>query len=74
MSCHYADLALVTFDNHALANDYSPTTWKRCYGDDFVVWTQGSVALNLFLDYLNNLDDTGKIKLTKLLTKIELSF
>ena len=28
------------------------------------VWAHGSAALNLFLDYLNNLDDTAKIKFT----------
>ena len=36
----------------------------RFRDDIFVVWTHGSVALNLFLNYLNNLDDTGKIKFT----------
>ena len=35
---------------------------KRFRDDLFVVWRHGSVALNLFLDYLNNLDDTGKIE------------
>ena len=28
----------------------------------FVVWTHGSETLNLFLDYLNNLDGAGKIQ------------
>ena len=30
----------------------------------FVVWIHGYETLDLFLDYLNNLDDTGKIKFT----------
>ena len=58
------DLALNTFDNCALAYNCSPTTWKRFSDDVFVVWRHGSAALDLFLDFLNNLDDTGKIKCT----------
>ena len=64
MSCSYVDLALATFDNRALAYNCSPTTWKRFHDDVFVVWVDGSATLNLFLDYLNNLDDTAKIKFT----------
>ena len=64
MSCSYADLAPAIFDNRALAYNCSPTTWKRFRDDIFVVWRHGSEALNLFLDYLDNLDDTGKIKFT----------
>ena len=61
-SCSYADLALMTFDNCASTYNCSPTTWKRFRDDVFVVWAHVSGALNFFLDYLNNLDDTGKIK------------
>ena len=64
MSCSYADLAPAIFDNRALAYNCSPTTWKRFRDDVFVVWRHGSEALNLFLDYLDNLDDFGKIKFT----------
>ena len=64
MSCSYADLPLVTFDNRALACNCSPTIWKRFHDEFFVVWAHGSVVLNLFLDYLNKIDDTGKIKFT----------
>ena len=42
----------------------SPTTWKRFRDNIFAVWTHGCAALNLLLDYLNNLDDVGKIKFT----------
>ena len=62
MSCSYADLAPATFDNHALAYNCSPTMWKRFCNDAFEVWSHVSAALNLFWDYLNSLDDTGKIK------------
>ena len=64
MSCFYADLALSTFDNRALVYNCSPTMWKRFREDVFVILTHGSATLNLFLDYLNNLDNTDKIKFT----------
>ena len=35
----------------------------------FVIWTHGSAALNSLLDYLINLDDTGKNKFTKQIAK-----
>ena len=38
--------------------------WKRFRDDVSVVWAHGSAALNLFLDYHSNLDDTAKIKFT----------
>ena len=61
MSCSYCSC---TFDNRALAYNCSSTTWKRFRDDIFVVWAHGSATLNLFLNYLNSLDDTGKIKFT----------
>ena len=64
MYCSYTDLALSTFDNPVLVYNCSPTTWKRFRDDVFAVWAQVSAVLKLFLDYLNNLDDTGKIKFT----------
>ena len=38
--------------------------WKRIRDDVLVVWIHGTVKLASFLDYLNNIDDTGKIKFT----------
>ena len=58
MSCLYANLALATFDNPPLAYNCSLLTSKRFRDGVFVVSVHGSAALNLFLDYLNNLDDT----------------
>ena len=64
MSCSYADLALASYDSKALAFDLSPTTWKRFRDDVFVVWTHGPASVSLFLEYLNNIDKTGKIQFT----------
>ena len=40
------------------------TTWKRFCDDLFVAWIQGFAYLCLFLDFFNNIDETGKIKFT----------
>ena len=37
---------------------------KRFRDDLFVVWTNGTAKSPSFLDYLNNIDGTGKIKFT----------
>ena len=64
MSCSYADLALASEDSKVLAFDLSPTTWKRFWDDVFVVWMHGPASVFLFLEYLKNIDKTGKIQLT----------
>lgn len=51
-------------DSKALAFDLGPITWKTFFDDVFVVWTHGSASLALFLDYINNIDERGKIKFT----------
>ena len=38
--------------------------WKRFRDDVFVIWTHHTAKLSSFLDYLNNIDETGKIKFT----------
>ena len=43
---------------------FPPKVWKRIRDDVLVVWTHDTVKLLSFLDYLNNIDDTGKIKFT----------
>ena len=47
-----------------MAFDVSPTTWKRFRDDVFVVRTHDLTSVSLFLEYLNNIDQTGKIKFT----------
>ena len=52
-------------DNKALMHDFPPKMWKR-FGDDvFVVWTHNTPKLPSFLNYLNNINETRKIKFTK---------
>ena len=53
MSCSYADIGTAKYDS-----------WKRFRDDVFVLWKHGTVSLFSFLDYLNTMDKTGKIKFT----------
>ena len=58
----YVDLPLESYATNALAFDVSSTTWKRFPDDVFVVWEYGPAPVSLFLEYLNNIDKTGKIQ------------
>ena len=62
MSCSYSDIAMAHFDNRAENYTLKPTVWKRFRDDVFSVWTHNINTLPAFLDYLNNIDSTGKIK------------
>ena len=64
MSCCYADIAMADFDKEASEYRLTPTTWKRFRDDIFVLWPHGRESLVLFLDYINTLDPTEKIKFT----------
>ena len=64
MPCSYADIAMAKYDS--LANNFhlKPSVWKRFRDDIFVLWEHGTASLFSFLDYLNSMDKTGKIKFT----------
>ena len=64
MSCSYSDIAMAHFDNRAENYTLKPTVWKRFRDGVFSVWTHNSNTLLAFLNYLNNIDSTGKIKFT----------
>ena len=64
MSCSYADIAMADFDKKALEYHFSPTKWKRFRDDIFILWPQGRESVVLFLDYINAIDPTKKIKFT----------
>ena len=64
MSCSYADIVIADFDKEASEYHLTPTTWKRFRYDIFVLWPHDRESLVLFLDYINNLDPTEKIKFT----------
>ena len=64
MSCLYSDIAMAGHGNKTLMYDFPPKMWKRFRDDLFVVWTHGTAKFPSFLDYLNNIDETGKIEFT----------
>ena len=63
MSCSYADIAMAKYDSIANKFHLKPNVWKR-FRDVFVLWEHGTASLSSFLDYLNTMDKTGKIKFT----------
>ena len=68
MLCSYSDIAMAGHDSKALMCDFPLKVWKRFRDNVFVVWTHDTAKLPSFLDYLNNIDGTGKIKFTMQIT------
>ena len=64
MSCSYADIAMAKYNSLANKFHLKPSVWKRFRDDVFVLWEHGTASLSSFLDYLNTMDKTGKIKFT----------
>ena len=64
MSCSYADIAMAKYDSLASKFHLKPSVWKRFRDDVFVSWEHGIASPSSFLDYLNTMDKTGKIKFT----------
>ena len=69
MSCSYADIAVADFDKGASEYHLRPTKWKKFRDDIFVLWPHGREYLVLFLDCINTLDPTQKIKFTMEVTE-----
>ena len=66
MLCSYVNIAMVDFNKEAIEYYLGPTTWRRFKDDIFVLWPHGRESLVSFLDYINTLDPTQKIKFTDL--------
>ena len=64
MFCSYADIAMAKYDSSANEFHLKSKIQKRFKDDIFTLWEHGIVTLPLFLDYLNGIDTTGKIKFT----------
>ena len=64
MSCSYADIAMTKYDSFADRFYLKLSVWKRFRDDVLVLWKRSSVSFSYFLDYLNTMDKTGKIKIT----------
>ena len=72
MSCSCRDIAIEQFDKKTL--EYNPPIigWKRFQNDIFLVWPHSVEDLNLFFNYMNNIDRTEKIQFT--IVKVVLEF
>ena len=68
MSCSSADIAMAKYDSPVNKFHLKPSVWKRFRDDVFVLWEHGTASLSSFLDYLNAMDKTGKIKFTMEIT------
>ena len=62
MSCSCADIALAKYDSLANKFHLKPIVWKRFRDDVFVLWEHGTAFVSSFLNYLNAMDKTSKIK------------
>ena len=68
MSCFYAEIAMAKYDSTVNKFHLKPSVWKRFRDDAFVLWEHDTASLSSFLDYLNVMDKTGKIKFTMEIT------
>ena len=62
MSCSNSNIVVAQFDNRAENYTLKPTVWKHFRDEVFYARTHKIYTLPAFLDYLNNIDSTGKIK------------
>ena len=62
MFCSYADIAMAKY--YSLVNNFDPKPSVQKRFRDEILWEHGTASLSSFLDYLNTMDKTGKIKFT----------
>ena len=74
MSCSYSDIAIQYFDIKALEFNPLVICWKRFRDDIFVVWPHTLEELQIFLNYMNNIDQIKKIQFTMEVAKDSLEF
>ena len=64
MSSSYGDIAIEQFDKKALKYNPAVIDWKRFRDDIYLVCPHSAEDLNLFFNYMNNIDRTKKIQFT----------
>ena len=71
MAPSFANLFLGMFETNALTNNpWQPHTWWRYIDNIFMIWTEGSDRLKIFVNYLNNIHLTIKFTSSHLLTNV----
>ena len=64
MSCSYGDIAIEHFDKKASEYNSPVIRWKRFRDNIFLVSPHSPEVLDLFFNYVNNIDRTKKIEFT----------
>ena len=64
MSCSYSDIAMAVYDEKAMDHPFKPLIWKRFRDDVIALWIHSNEDANHYLDYLNTIDASGKIRFT----------
>ena len=62
MSCCYSDIAMAVYDEKAMDPPFKPLIWKLFRDDVIVLWIHSNEDSNHYLDYLNTIDASGKIR------------
>ena len=75
MSCSYSDFAVALYDEKAMDHPFKPLIWKRFHDDVISLWIHSEEYANHYLNYLNTIDASGKIRFTmELKMKMNLNF
>ena len=74
MSCSYSDITIQYFDVKILEFNLPVICWKRFRDDIFVVWPHTLEELQVFFNYMNNIDQSKKIQFTMEVAKDSLEF
>ena len=74
MSCSYSDKAIQYFDINSLELNPPVICWKRFRDNIFVVWPHTLEELQVFFNYMNNIDQSKKIQFIMEVAKDSLEF
>ena len=64
MFCSYSYIAMAVYDEKAMDHPFKPLIWKRFRDDVIALWIHSNEDANHYLDYLNTIDASGKIRFT----------
>ena len=64
MSCYYSDIAMAVYDEKAIDHPFRSSIWKRLRDVVISLWILSDEDANDYLDYLNNIDASGKMGFT----------
>ena len=64
MSCFYIDIATPVYDEIVMDHPFKSLIWKRFRDGVIALWIHSNEDTNHYLDYLNTIDASGKIRFT----------